>query len=301
MKDNMILSVVTPTYNRCELLKNCFLSLKRQSDLRFEWIIVDDGSTDATEETVVKFQAEAPAFPISYIKKENGGKHTALNASHPYLHGRYVLMLDSDDTLTEDAVALTLAAWAEWDSHSEVGLVTLLKGHDREHPNCRGVKENVPLDIISQSRVCLASNDACEVIRTELFQQYPFPVFPGERFLSEGVLWNRVGMTYKCVYVNRVIYLCDYLEGGLTKSGRAMRIRNPRGGMCSSNLNMSKKNRFKKRVKNGLLYTCYGCFAGLSPRRMAEDCDHKGLMWLCLPFGWLLYLSWKKKYLRGTA
>ena len=238
----------------------------------------------------------AAQMRICFVQKENGGKHTALNAAHPHVHGKYVLILDSDDTLTDDAVAVVLECWSRWENHSEVGIVTLLKGKDREHPNCYGAQENVPVDIMSGKRIRPVSNDACEVIRTEVFLQYPFPVFPGETFLSEGALWNRVSFTHKCVYVNRVIYLCDYLAGGLTQSGRAMRIRSPRGGMYTHNLNMSGKSGCKRRVKSGMLYTCYGFFAGQSPLQMHRACDHKWLMWMCLPFGWLLYLFWKKSF-----
>ena len=104
---------------------------------------------------------------------------------------------------------------------------------------------------------------------------------------------GRVSFTHKCVYVNRVIYLCEYLEDGLTVAGRAMRAKNPRGGMFHANLYMASKNSLKVRLKNGLLYTCYGCFAALNPREMAALCDHKALMWLCLPFGYCLYRLWK--------
>ena len=290
------LSVITPVYNRAELLERCYSSLCVQSSRDFEWIVVNDGSTDETGSVMRGITAANTTFPIRYIEKENGGKHTALNASHPYIRGKYVLILDSDDILTEDAVEQALLAWRPWEKEPEVGIVTLLKGSDREHPNCYAREENKPVDIMSYPRVCPVSGDACEVIRTELFLRYPFPVFPGERFLAEGALWGRVSFTHKCVYVNRVIYLSEYLEGGLTASGRAMRIRNPLGGMFHANLYMAKKNSLRTRIKNGLLYTTYGFFAKLNPRQMAEDCDHKPLMRLCLPFGWLLYRYWKKKY-----
>ena len=296
MNQELILSVITPTYNRAALLKKCFVSLQNQTNYRFEWIIINDGSTDDTETVVESFLTQLPRFPIHYVDKENGGKHTALNASHSYIHGKYVLILDSDDTLTEDAVAIAIDAWTRWEKHLDVGIVTFLKGKDVEHPNCYVADENTPVDIMTYQRTCLISNDACEVIRKELFLKYPFPVFLGERFLSEGALWNRVSFVAKCVYINRVIYLCDYLEDGLTRTGRSLRIRNPRGGMYASNLNMAKKNTWKKRVKNGLLFTCYGCFAKLSPIKMAKNSDNRLLMFCCLPFGWLLYLYWRSKY-----
>ena len=105
------LSIVTPTYNRGELLKRCFVSLLKQSDQDFEWIIVDDGSTDNTEEVVNGFTAD---FPVKYVKKENGGKHTALNKSHAYIQGKYVVILDSDDYLYPNTIELLVdAATAE--------------------------------------------------------------------------------------------------------------------------------------------------------------------------------------------
>lgn len=105
-----MITILTPTYNRAKLLQLCFDSLCAQTDFDFEWLIVDDGSTDNTEEVVNGFLTDK--FPVQYVKKQNGGKHTALNAAHPYINGQYVLILDSDDTLTADAVERIKRAWA---------------------------------------------------------------------------------------------------------------------------------------------------------------------------------------------
>lgn len=287
------LSIVTPAYNRGELLKRCFASLLKQSEQDFEWIIVDDGSTDNTEEVVNGFTAD---FPVKYVKKINGGKHTALNESHGYIQGKYVVILDSDDYLTDTAVAQMKDSWMQYEGNEEIGIVTLLKGSDISQPSCKAADERTPVDIMRYKRICYHSCDCCEVIRAELFKKYPFPVFEGEKFISEGALWNRVSFTHKCVYINQVVYIAEYLDGGLTKSGRKLRIHNPRGGMYTSNLNMNRKNYFSRRVKNGLLYTGYGFFANISPLEMIKYNESKFLMWLCLPVGWCLYHYWKKKY-----
>ena len=293
-KHNIVLSILTPTYNRARYLQNCYNSLLQQSCMNFEWIVIDDGSTDSTDAVIKGFPQKL--FPINYLKKKNGGKHTALNYAHPFIRGKYILILDSDDTLTPDAVEQSLDAWSYYDADPTIGIVTLLKGRDREHPNCYAPDEGVPVDIMAYRRICPVSNDACEIIRSELFLQHPFPVFPGETFLSEGALWNRISFTHKCVYVNRVIYLCDYLEGGLTRSGRELRIQNPRGGMFTANMNMDQKNGLLRRLKNGTLFSCYGYFAGMSLRRMKQDSDHRVLVQLCAPFGWTMYQIWKRKY-----
>lgn len=288
-----LLSVITPTYNRASLLNNCFESLRSQTDQDFEWIIVDDGSTDDTELVVQSFSA---AFPICSVKKENGGKHTALNASHEYVHGKYVLILDSDDRLVSSAVEQIRAGWKRFEADRSVGIVTFLKGISLDKPTCTAPDEGVPVDIMRYKRRCIYSSDCCEVIRAELFLQYPFPVFQNETFLSEGALWNRVSFTHKCVYINQVIYLCEYHADGLTRAGRRLRIANPLGGMYTAKLNMDRKNYFSRRIKNGLLYTCYGLFAGETAANMVSQCDDKILVCVCLPFGWILKCYWQMKY-----
>lgn len=294
MEKKPCLSIVTPTYNRSHLLPGCYESLRKQTNLDFEWIIIDDGSADDTDSVVSGF--DDSLFPIVYVKKENGGKHTALNTSHLYIHGKYVLILDSDDALTKTAVADVLHHWGKYDQQCEVGIVTFLRKTAEGLLFATVSDFDIPVDIQNYPRKVFLGNDCCEVIRTELFLQYPFPVFPGEKFLSEGVLWSRVARTHKCVYINEAIYLCEYLADGLTKAGRALRIRNPRGGMLAASFGMEKKNSLKIRIKSGLLYTCYGFFAGMAPRQMAEACPARSLMWLCMPFGRLLYYYWKYKF-----
>ena len=293
MRNMPTLSIITPTFNRAAYLEHCYRSLESQTSYDFEWILVDDGSTDETPEIVKAFRPER--FPIRFVRKENGGKHTALNAAHPYIQGKYVLILDSDDYLTESAVQTVLDAWKQYEQNPEIGIVTFLKGTDETHPVCEVVDYGVPVDIMRYPRIRHIRTDCCEVIRSELFKKYPFPEFEGERFLSESVLWDQVSFTHKCVYQPEVIYLCEYLEGGLTKSGRALRLRNPRGGMLTSNLRMDRKNSLKDRIKNGLLYTCYGKRAGIRLKNLMRDCRAPLLIAFCAPAGALLSFYWAKK------
>lgn len=287
------LTIITPAYNRADLLPRCFESLQRQTNKNFQWILVDDGSSDNTEEVAVGFKNANKEFEYDFIKKENGGKHTALNAAADTIRGDYVLILDSDDYLTDDAVETVKNGWSKYSDDNRIGIVTFLKGASIDKPNCIALDENVPVDIMRYKRKCILSSDCCEVVRVELYKKYSFPVFEGEKFIAECALWNRVSMTHKCVYINKVIYICEYLEGGLSKSGRAMRIRNPLGGMYTSRLRMAKKNYFKQRIKYGILYVCYGFFAGMKPIDMVKENDYKVLTWVCMLPGMLIYLLWR--------
>ena len=297
MEKKWLLSIVTATYNRAMLLKNCFHSLQRQTNRNFEWVVVDDGSRDDTRLLVDSFREESPEMSITYVYQENGGKHTALNASHPYLHGDNVLLLDSDDTLVDTAVNDVYEAWLPYMDRPEIGAVVLLKGKTPESPIAYAETEKAPVDLFKCKRICLAGSDCCEVLRAELFRRYPFPVFPGEKFISEGVLWKQVNLEHRYVYVNKIVYLCDYLADGLTRSGRAMRVKSPLGGMLNSSLNMDPRNGLKARIKNGLLYSCYGHFAGMRAKEILRwNKAHRGLKALCLFPGYCQYLIWRHKY-----
>lgn len=288
-------SIITPTYNRGNLLQRCYDSLVIQTSKDFEWIIVDDGSLDNTREMVSRFDSD---FDIIYIIKKNGGKHTALNASHPYIHGKCVLILDSDDYLISDAIKKVIKAWNEYGSIETIGIVTFLKGESVDKPFCYGKYERIPVDIMRGKRICMQSNDCCEIVRSDLFKKYPFPVYKGEKYFPEGVLWNKVSFTHKCVYINEVVYIAEYLDGGLTKSGRRLRVRNPRGGMYSARINMHRKNRWRSRLKNGVLYNCYCFFVGVSPYKIVKKNPYKVLTILCMIPGWIVHLYWKEKYLK---
>ena len=99
----MKISILTPTYNRGELLKNLYNSLLENADygMQVEWLIMDDGSTDGTQEIVENFSKEK--IDIKYFKQENKGKMEAINNLIKYATGELIVDCDSDDYFTKDA------------------------------------------------------------------------------------------------------------------------------------------------------------------------------------------------------
>ena len=291
-----MLTILTATYNRADCLSACWNSLREQTCGDFQWLIIDDGSTDQTREVVQSFRDAAPEMNIEYHYKENGGKHTALNAAHPHIKGEYVVTLDSDDTLTPNAVEQILSAWERYKADSTVGRVIFLKGFSEDKPICYVKNENVVLDTLTEPRICISGRDCCDTFRTELFVKYPFPVFPGERFIGEGAAFLHMELESLGVYVNQVIYLCDYRTDGLTKAGRKMRLQNPRGGMYNSLLYMNRRLPMKTRIKKAILYACYCRFAGVSLKQALENNEYKAMTVLAWLPGTGLAAYWKKRY-----
>ena len=177
-------------------------------------------------------------------------------------------------------------------------MVTFLKKNTKGEVCAYSPYEHVKLDVLRHKRVEVNSSDCCEVIRAELFCKYPFPVFESERFLAETALWYRAGLVSQCIYVNKAIYICEYLEGGLSKSGRAMRLRNPRGGMYTSLLRMHKRCYMSERIKAALLYVCYGFCANLRVYELLVAAKpHYVLTLVCLVPGAIMHWIWSRKYL----
>ena len=121
-----MITILTPTYNRAYTLKNAYDSLVRQTNKNFEWVIVDDGSTDDTKDLVNDFIKEGN-IQIKYFLKKNGGKHTALNYGIKRINTKYVLILDSDDYLKDDCVELVLKPWEKYDKDTSIGCLSFLK------------------------------------------------------------------------------------------------------------------------------------------------------------------------------
>ena len=295
------LTVITATYNRSDCLKNCYESLKNQTCRDFQWLIIDDGSTDDTNDTVKCFLADSPDMIIDYVYKKNGGKHTALNAAHPYIKGDYVVILDSDDRFTKDAVQSLLDVWKKYEANQNVGQVIFLKGYSENQPICYVEHEDMPVDTLKEPRIALSGRDCCDSYRTVLFVKHPFPKYPGEKFIGEGSAFLFIEFESQGVYINKVIYLCDYRDDGLTKAGRKMRILNPNGGRYNSRIYMDKRIPLKTRIKKGILYVCYSRFARVGFLKTIGECKYKGLTIFCYVPGNILYHYWKRKYLTGDG
>ena len=209
------LSILTTVYNRRELMERLFLSLQRQTDKRFEWVIADDGSTDGIEEAVDGMKSRADGFEILFLKKENGGKHTALNYAYPYLKGDHTLIIDSDDYLVDDAVESIYRMIEEiGDDESFAGIAgdrgSAPGGENAGYVDCTSLER-------PKHRIF---GDKAEVFRTDILRRYPFPVFEGEKMIPESVVWSRIALDgYRLRWYSKVLVILEYLPDGLTKQG----------------------------------------------------------------------------------
>ena len=287
-------TIFTPTYNRAKLIGRVYESLKRQTDKDFEWVIVDDGSKDNTEEVVNEFIKEN-SIPITYIKKENEGKHIAINLGAEKAQGELFFIVDSDDYITDDAIEIIKGDWERYGQG--LGGIIYLKGYE----NKEVIGSDFENDYIISDKIKEIVNkeilgDKCEIVLTRLVRENKFPQYNNEKFIGEDVLWLTISRKHKYLFRKKCIYIAEYLEGGLSYSGRKLRISCPIGGMKSASMLMQSDVKFKIRMKNYLLYSTYGFFGKCKIKDLYKEVPSKLLLIVSMPFGYCLYLYWKKRF-----
>ena len=303
-KMNHFLTILTPTYNRQKCLPRLYNSLIAQGNREFQWLVIDDGSTDQTEQMVTGWIMEKK-IDIVYAKKANGGKHTALNYGISMTDDPLLFIVDSDDYLKENAVAV-IKAYSEKYSGQKASLklcgYSFLRAYSDGTINSIRFSENDIVDTYRNERINRKDiGDKAEVYYTDVLKKYRFPVFPGEKFLPEDTVWIRMSGPYQMVHVNQVIYICDYLEGGLTKTGRYMKVHSPYGMMCRSAVYLNDSGVIASvRMKMLLLYVIYEKFAKKAGQKDVSADEYrikKGVAyWLLEVPGFVLYLLWWYKY-----
>lgn len=297
MKEHFQITVLTPTYNRKEHLEKLYISLCKQTFQDFQWLIIDDGSTDGTGEYIKKLKSN---FKINYYLKKNGGKHTALNYSHEYIYGDLVCIVDSDDCLIPHALKIILLDWAKYKYDSKISGLTYLRKQSNGQLASPIFPRDIQISNVIDFRLNLGIKGDCfEIIKANIFKSFIFPEYPDERFVPEGVLWNYVGSHYNTVYINKIIYLCEYLEKGLTKSGRLLRIENSKGcrDHCISYFEANEHIRIKKSIlfKQAIFYAAYSKFSGYNKKETLKYFNNKYINNLYF-IGMITYHIWKRKY-----
>lgn len=301
-----MISVFTPTYNRAHLLHRLYHSLAKQTYKGFEWIIVDDGSTDDTAvvaRLIIEEAGKEPAFPIRYVYKPNGGKHTAVNRGVRESMGELFFIADSDDCLPEDALQNVQTVWdSVKDNYSYAGVCGLdgkmgtedivgsgfnhLSGLQKMNVNGHNMRYIDGTNI--EIRFCKKlTGDMKEVFRTDVLREFPFPEIKEEKFCPEVLIWNRIATKYKLRYIDKVIYLAEYQEGGLTAGITKARMNSPIVTMMTYQEMTTYDIPAKQKVKAAINYWRF---------RMCKKPGEKQiprLKWywnVVSPIGWLMHL-----------
>lgn len=214
------ITIFTPTYNRAGKLLALYKSLLKQSYNRFEWLIVDDGSSDNTRVLIEKFIKEN-RIDINYIYQDNFGKHVAFNTGVANAKYDLFMCIDSDDYLVDDILVRIASIWKEVKNNKDCKNVCGLLAHRGKNPKETMFGEK----FINPSTYSTVKNEmkngffeTTMIHLTDVLKKYPFPTFEGEKFLTEDIVWRQIDVNYQYFIVPEVWTICEYLPDGLTKT-----------------------------------------------------------------------------------
>lgn len=283
-----MLTVTTPTYNRAHTLGNCYQSLLSQTCKDFIWMIIDDGSTDNTEQ-VVQGWIKEEKIDIRYYKKKNGGKASALNMGIALLETPYAVCLDSDDYFTDKAIEQALIELERVRNNNDICGILALRSH--EDGSVLGGRE-IPAsyDGVSAENLLIEENLRTEFIcfyKTDILKSFRFPKYEGEKFVPPSWMMFAITRDYKYKVSHDRFCICEYISDGITKNKKKIIINNPHGYSCAKLWYFELSKKPKQIVKHGVMYVC-GCIIA-KDREWLKNTTRKVWAIGLYPFAYLVY------------
>lgn len=245
-----MITILTPTYNRSYTLQRLYDSLCAQDVYNFEWIIIDDGSNDGTSQLVLEFISHGK-FKIIYLSQVNSGKHVALNFGASQANGRYIFIVDSDDALESNAIAVICQKIKIFPDF--VGYCFRRKTFDGVPIGNVVTEDEIIMNLTQAGN--LLKGDLAYVFSTASLLSNPFPIFASEKFVPELYIWNKISDIGKIIFFPKsFIYICDYLDDGYTKNFKSNLRKNPKGFGTFYKDQISRETNIIKKIKCFIRY-----------------------------------------------
>lgn len=288
MMNNSVLTIFTPAYNRAHTIGRTYESLCCQTCRDFEWLVIDDGSTDNTRQLVEGWIAEG-IIPIRYIYQENRGMHGAHNTAYKNIHTELNTCIDSDDWMPNDAVEKIVSFWKKYGSENVAGIIGLDATADGEiigdrFPN--GIQKTTLRGFHEKLK---GIGDKKLVYRTAVINQIPeYPLFEGEHYVGLIYKYHLVDEHYPLLVANDVYVIVDYQDDGSSRGMWRQYWNNPKGFAFIRKYDMLQTQLWKRKLEDNIHYVSHSVRS--RNRHFINDSPMKWLTCLCLLPGIILYL-----------
>ncbi len=286
------LTIFTPAYNRAHTLVRTYESLCGQSCKDFEWLIIDDGSTDNTAELVQKWIKEAD-FKIRYIYQENQGMHGAHNTAYKNITTELNTCIDSDDYMPINAVENIIKFWKANKNEKYAGFIGL---DQREDESIIGtlfpseMKETTLSDFYAKG----GKGDKKLVYRTDVIKQYPeYPLFDGERYVGLAYKYMLIDQDYLMLTLNKPLVIVEYQADGSSNMMWKQYWKNPRGFAFFRKTEMVVAPTLKRRFVSCIHYVS-SCIISKN-KKLIKESPQKIMTIIAILPGYILYNIIKHK------
>lgn len=283
-----MITIITPSFNRAHTLPKCYESLMKQTSSNFEWMIIDDGSSDNTRELVENWIDKTTKFKISYFYKSNGGKASALNLAFDNLETEFAVILDSDDTFYSDAIESATAQLQSFCTDDQCcGLMPLRHNPDGTVMGGRNLESGKKIRMADILNGEYKTELVC-FYKTSVLKNFRFPRIEGEKFISPQWLDYELSREHYFIASDSKICICEYIEDGLTKNKRSVIKKHPKGYTLVKSQSFEFSDSIKRIAKHGLMYDC-GCIIS-GDRDWLRNSPRKLWSLLLMPLAWIIYL-----------
>lgn len=280
------LTIFTPSYNRAHTLPRTYQSLLGQTCKDFEWLIIDDGSTDNTESIVKEWMTEKK-IPIRYIRQQNQGMHGAHNTAYSNITTELNICIDSDDWMPDDAVEKIVAFWKENGSDKYAGIVGLDQTEDGKIIGTTfptALKETTLQGFYANG----GRGDKKLVYRTDVINRYPeYPIFEGERYVGLAYKYMLIDRDYKLLTFNEPLVTVEYQLDGSSYNMYSQYWFNPKGFAFFRKAEMICAPTLKRRFISCIHYVASSVIA--RNKSFLRESPQKLLTTLATPLGLLWY------------
>lgn len=286
------LTIFTPAYNRAHTISRTYESLLRQTCKDFEWLVIDDGSTDNTKELVDGWIKEN-LIPIRYIYQENQGMHGAHNTAYRNIHTELNTCIDSDDFMPDDAVEKIVNFWREKGNERYAGIIGLDQTSDGKvigsiFPN--GLHQTTLQEYYANG----GTGDKKLVYRTDIITKYPeYPLFEGERYVGLAYKYMLIDQDYKLLTLNEPLVTVEYQLDGSSYNMYRQYWRNPKGFSFFRKTEMVCAPTLKRQFVSCIHYVATSIIA--KDKTFLSASPKKLLTFMALPFGLVWYYRIKSK------
>lgn len=278
----VLITIITPVFNREDKIGNLYKSLINQTNHDFIWLIIDDGSNDGTHDAIIQYQEEG-LLNIEVHREKNQGKHVAHNYAVSIVKTKLLVCVDSDDELVPDAVDSILSFYQQnkVKMTSDVAGIIAWKGFSLTKKIGTYPTSMEPSSLFDLYNKRSMTGDVMLIFCSNVIKQYPFPVFKGEKFLRESISYNKIDEKYHYLILDKILYIADYYEDGLSRNATKLEHQSPRGAALFRWDEYKHSKKLNGKLRNLIGFTYYNRLA----RENRETIKKIGLMF---PVFWIL-------------